>query len=58
MCFHFTNPLMHWHRFYMLQYEQAIRRGAASALKQILRNGQRMPAAQKREWRKVGVGNK
>lgn len=23
-CWHFTNPWLHWHRYYMVQYEKAI----------------------------------
>lgn len=38
----------------MLQYEEGMRLGAATALKSILRNSRGMSASEKREWRKVG----
>jgi len=41
------------HRFYMIYYEEGMRRGAAKALKTLLRNSRGMRLSEKRQWRKV-----
>lgn len=52
LCWHFTNPWMHWHRFYMLTYEKAIRLAAVRNAKTITKD-KSLTAKERRQWRKA-----
>jgi hypothetical protein len=42
-CWHFTNPWLHWHRAYVMQYEKAVTNAAKSIAKVRAWGGGRQP---------------
>ena len=52
LCWHFTNPWMHWHRFYMLTYEKVIRLAAVRNANTITKD-KSLTLQERRQWRKA-----